>query len=673
MALTRTAAATSSNTLLAPRSSTLPSTSTQTAPSTTRPPPPAPAAKRVRTYKDFLTPALHRRFGYAALLVLGLCYIESIFLSQPSLLWIWNPISMTGIRALLLFLPCLAVFIIRVANIHCGELLSASLAEGVFGNILQWKGLHTLCWYLYSAGFFAEVYIWSTSKADYLGWVDWGQDGEWALLNENPIFLRALLYSLAVAQTVIHLSKDYDRIPASTKQKPPTPETAQPQPSNIPRALQDLWIASPILIGRIARLVVPGLAFTIPTYFLFLRSLLWPTFYSIGHTLFPNIASQSRPTGLIHMTKLVWQCLSSSTYLVLLWEVSSAAFTIYVARPPLSKGEDQPLTGLVANKEKVQDPNHSLITGLKAKREPPRTFAFWELNLICADFPIRRKTIYTEVDRKDGSTWSQISKICLDEITAIQTRIKATQPAAQPQPPSKDLVKQPKPENLAMPKIADRSVQNGDIWTKPKSDFGHTVGNMARSFGQSHGSSSPLVPRARQAIDWAVSKDQQANLTPSALGSWVEGQAIQSLQMPIGEPFRRTFRRKMKNVILDAPVSKYSTIIHASRSLAALCEKSLKEDDYAQVAKSIPAVVRTYMETIQAVRKFVQSVKPDWTDVFFTERNRNVPEVEAVVEELRQGLEQVVLVFGEYADAVGITKKELREAREVISGTGRGR
>ncbi|KAK5171229.1 uncharacterized protein LTR77_004373 [Saxophila tyrrhenica] len=655
MATTQTATFNPGN-VFAPRSTT--ATNAPSAPS-----------KRVRPYRDFLTPALHRRFSYAAALVFAVCYIESILMHSPGLLWIWNPISATGIRAVLLFLSCLAVFIVRVANLHCGELITSFPASSIYTNILRWKGLHTLGWYLYSAFFFGEVYIWSREKTAHLGWVDEGREGEWSLVNENPIFLRALFYCLAVAQTAVHLSKDYDRVPMSASKKTAPTQTQQPA-SVVPASINELRDYLPTILTRTARLVLPGLAFTIPLYFVFLRSLIWPYFYASAHTLFSRLATQTRPTGLSHMPWLVWQCCTSSGMLVLLWELSSAAFTIYVAQPPLGKTETEPLTGLVATGEKSKDPNESLISGLSSKKETPKAFAFWELSVICAQFDIRRKTIYAEVDRAGGSTWTQISKLCLDEITAVQARIKDAQAPAQATASS---TQQPAPQqlqNFGLPRIADRTVQNGDVWTKPSTDLVHTVGKMAKSVGQHPGNDSPLAPRARQAIEWStdhmLNKDAQArlNIRQNAPG-WI----TELLKSPIGEPFRSTFANQVKGVIFGTPYSKRITIMHASHALSTLCSCSLKEDDYGQVAKSVALIIRTYVETIKAIETFVQSTAPDRTDVYFTDSDRKVVEVEELVGALKQGLEEVVLVFGEYASSVGVTKKELREAKDLV---GRG-
>ena len=625
--------------------------------------------QRTRPYKDFLTPALHRRFVRAALLCLATCYVTSLLISRPSLLWIWNPLSWTGIRVLLLFIACLAIFIVRVANLHCGTYITASPVQSVVETAGSWKGAHTLALYTLSAVFFGEVYIWSHGEAANLGWVDSGKSYERVRLNENPIFMRALFIILAAAQTAIHLGRDDDRIPIPTQDEDPT---QQQQAQSRPKPLQDLLDRAPAIGFRTLRLSVPAVAFTLPVYFLLLRKVLWPYFYSIGRTFFAQLPPSSRPTGLTHLPTLTWQCFSSTWMLITLWEVSNAAFTVFVTRTPFNRA-GQPLTG----DERSKDPNGSLISGLKSRKEVPKTFAFWELSLICAFFDARRKTIYTEVDRQGGSTWTQVSKLCLDEIAAIQERIQGAQQAPPP-PPQPSQSQSPSPQQqqqqpLGLPRIADRGVQNGDVWAKPPPDFVQSVGNVAKSLGQSPNAPNPVVPRAKRALEWSadrmLSKEEQARLSTEGLSKEAGGLVTRFLRTPVGEPFRQTFARRVQAVVFGTPYGKGLNIIHASRALSMLGRWSLKEDDYGQVAKSVALIIRTYTEAITAIQGFVQGLKPDWTDVCFTEQERDVKEVREVVGVLKQGLEEVLLAFGEYASAVGLSKKELREARDLF---GRG-
>lgn len=90
-------------------------------------------------YKDSLTPALHRRFTRAAGIALLTCYVESVCIADKSscmsstqsfliwtsstnslsiVIWSWFPLGPAGIRTLLLFISALAVFVLRVAQLH---------------------------------------------------------------------------------------------------------------------------------------------------------------------------------------------------------------------------------------------------------------------------------------------------------------------------------------------------------------------------------------------------------------------------------------------------------------------------------------------------------------------------------------------------------------------------
>ena len=46
-------------------------------------------------------------------------------------------------------------------------------------------------------------------------------------------------------------------------------------------------------------------------------------------------------------------------------------------------------------------------------------------------------------------------------------------------------------------------------------------------------------------------------------------------------------------------------------------------------------------------------------------------EITDLVQELRNGLEQMLLAFGEYANSLGLTRREVRDAKEAV-GQGLG-
>ena len=97
------------------------------------------AAIRTPPYKQFITPALHRRFTVAALVILAVCYVEAILIGARTscellpyvktiwtdivlVFWSWFPIGIAGLKTLLLFISALSVFVLRVAQLHIGKL-----------------------------------------------------------------------------------------------------------------------------------------------------------------------------------------------------------------------------------------------------------------------------------------------------------------------------------------------------------------------------------------------------------------------------------------------------------------------------------------------------------------------------------------------------------------------
>ena len=148
---------------------------------------------RVRFYREFLTPALHRRFSRAAGLTLLVCYVEAIAIGDKSsrklfsrlfllpltnwyeVLWSWFPIGPVTIRTLLLFIAALLVFLLRVAQMHFGCRTTDSSFDTFKQYLFRFNTLQTLVCYFFSAWWFSEVYIWSMTADTDLQWVAEGK------------------------------------------------------------------------------------------------------------------------------------------------------------------------------------------------------------------------------------------------------------------------------------------------------------------------------------------------------------------------------------------------------------------------------------------------------------------------------------------------------------------
>ena len=61
----------------------------------------------------------------------------------------------------------------------------------------------------------------------------------------------------------------------------------------------------------------------------------------------------------------------------------------------------------------------------------------------------------------------------------------------------------------------------------------------------------------------------------------------------------------------------------------------------------------------------MKNLPPHWTDVEFTEANRKVKDVEAVVTCLKSGLRDLIQAFGQYADELGLKAEEIKAAKEI--------
>ncbi|GAB7361573.1 hypothetical protein MBLNU230_g1625t1 [Neophaeotheca triangularis] len=672
------------------------------APSTAPPVASATASVSPRAYKDFLTPSLHRRFTRTTALILAFCWLEAGFLADRGCTqlffktgneWLyadllckgftsWIPFPGTVARCLLLYLSCLSVFIVRVANLRFGARNTTSQVETLYQLATNLNTYLTYAWYLFSAWFFGEIYIWSSADTSSLAMVDRGGWNIKPRLNENPVVLRALFVVLAVVQATRHLAKEYDLVSIPYKEDQMTQQRSRP----ILRERMPAWVPDCVVElsqkrWEIGLWVLPSTAVTIffmpAVYWLFLRRTAWGWASTVGRIFFKDLPKNAPPPGVVHPGWLIWQMFTSSIMLAVLWELGNATFTIFLNKPPLKK--DQPLTSQITNSSgsvvsRSTDPNATLLNGLRSKKELPQSFAFWELATIIKAFPVRRRTIFAEIDRANGSTWSQISSVCLSEIEAIRTRIQAVNsPAnnaamaeqlAKQQEQQKGLIVSQKSQELGLPRIASQGVVNDQNVQQPaatSSGFSRRAGDVAKSFGQQPQSQTPTKHVRNYVEKHGQGYYEEASSTANTL-------LERFLKVPVlGQLFRQEFARNVCAVVFGVPHSSKANIIHAVQALTKLTTWSIKEDDYGQVASSVASIIRSLTATIKEVEGFVASWRPSWTDVEFTEQKRQeVEDVNELLGVLKGGLEEVLLAFGEYASSIGISSGEIKTAKDAV-------
>jgi hypothetical protein len=281
---------------------------------------------------------------------------------------------------------------------------------------------------------------------------------------------------------------------------------------------------------------------------------------------------------------------------------------------------------------------------------------------IAQRFQGRRKLFFEEIDRKGGSTWSQILEVCLGVVNGISTRI--TEYESPPAPPAAVAQTQ---EDPGLPRLA-QPLKDDNIYSPPPApksrvaSVAQTVGSITKLHGQ-----SPSEPPALKMIDQARSMlpiDRNKALSNSRILNVANQYVMQFLQSPMGQPFRQEYRRKMAVVVLGTPYGDVGLIVDAIDSLTRLAVCSLKEDPYGNVQRDIPTIIRTFTATIAKLEGFKQRLGTHWTDI---ENKQESPEVDMILAVLKGGLHELLAAFGDYSEDLRLSQRDIREAREAAN------
>lgn len=519
-------------------------------------------------------------------------------------------------------------------------------------------------------------------------------------LNERPIFLRTVFMLAGVMQGLRHLVEDKTRITIPIRKTDSIDGriTTQSPIDLLRKHLHHVLISAGVCTA-ILLLVGYGL------YGVFLRRIAWQLAHTIAKTFYNLPKSNKPPHAVVYILNLVPRIAAEGFLLFLLWDLGSAAFQANIAQPPLKNS--LPLS------TDAKDPNGTLLQGLLVKKEFTRTAAFWELALIAHAYPARRETIYKELDRAGGSTWSHIVTVCLGEVHAVSKRIQDFYTP----PPSTQLTEPQLQQSQIdpLPRLAP-PLKEGQVFTNPPPPTGNDyltkyvapslskAGALAKANGQSPHAQNPAAHVGKQVLEkgrTAVSSfEQQHQASRSGLVSAFWQYIHQFLVTWFGLPFRETFARRAAAVVIgDAENggSNVSIIVDATDSLTRLAVCSLKEDRFGRVSRDVANIVRSYTTTITNIQNFIQNLNVRWTDVAFDRRPRSqvvdeektrtrweevafqgdietgrvVEEVGEVLLALREGLGDLLNEFGEFRGELGLSLAEMRVAKEAVGDAGR--
>ncbi|KAK7746750.1 hypothetical protein SLS53_001937 [Cytospora paraplurivora] len=616
------------------------------------------APVRRAPYRDFLQPALQRRFSTTAAVLLGIAFVDAvIFANWHSLFWAVFPIGPTGIRAFFIFLSGLAVLVLRIAQYHVGLRTSNSGLQTFFRYAPTIQTAESILTYTLSSWLFSQIYLWSAPTED-LAWLSF-QIGDRARLNEKPIFYTVHFLVFGFAQGILHILSDDNKLRLDAVGLDSKAAAAnEVQPTFTARLTNEIPVLATSAVVRSAAV----LGFYIIVYHAVLRAIAWRTVLAIFRPFYTLPRTNMVPASLGGMSIVLWlRILYTSSLLMFLWLAGNKMFSLFLVRAPLKNGK--PLTS------ESKDPNGSLLNGLRNKKLPIKCFATWELALIARDFQPRRVAIYQDIDRKDGPTWSQIYALCIDVVKGIEARIdsygKVAGPASTAVAPAATEVRY-----MSAP-VRHISGENVLLATPNKKTLRGEVENVVRRGAVSPGQASRLSPMVEKGV--AQARGYVDEITRQATGAEGPDNPFQHwtrrvLDSPLGLLLMQTFERRINAVVLDTPYGEASLFINAISALTNLAVFSLTEDSYGHVQRDVANIIRTFTAVTTKLEGFRTDLPLHWTDL---DGKRECADVDAILKTLKEALQQLLHAFGPFARDLRLSFADVRHAREAAGLPGR--
>jgi nucleoporin NDC1 len=605
----------------------------------------SPSASKAppRPYRRFLTSALHRRFVHAATISLLVSLNNAFWLgSSKDLFWSWFPFGPAGIKALLFFLTSLLIFVLQIATLQVGRQTSTSPYATFRSNFLSLTAFQTAFFYLASGFWFTEVYIWSNPD---LGWITRGTHNTPDVLNERPVFFRLYSFLLALGHAGIHLYRGHSllRMPVAKLPTTSSPESAAQETHSL-ESIQ-VRLQRSLAPTVIQSLIVAGGTILVAPFIngLFLRNLFWQAHLALAKPFWNLSRANAHPIGFppLGPTYLL-RCFFAGFLLVLTWELTSTLFLTYLNQAPSKSG-----LPLSANSK---DPNGTLLTGLKAKRDVVKSFAFWELATIAHKHKERRKAIFEDIERPTGAVWSQMVQAGLAVLLEIQVRITGPPPASKDQG-----AEEVKPLPRLVPEMHTESIIARE---REPTTRGEWLASPLKAFGSTKKPWRPPIEETAKQMETKLLeyvKPPGADQTSAGLlDQWIA--AVK--QSPVGWFFTQTTSAKVNATVLGTPYGNAALVVDVIEALTKMQVASLTEDTYGKATPTVPDTVRTFTKTLNLIEAYVSQQKQDTTG--------GIEEVEIIIDRLRASLRELLAAFQVYLIDQGLGATELNQARKAI-------
>jgi nucleoporin NDC1 len=579
---------------------------------------------------------------HAALISLLVALGNAFWLgSNRDLFWSWFPFGPAGIKALLFFLSSLLIFTLQIATLRIGKQTTTSPLATFRTSFLSAETPQTVILYLMSGWWFTEAYIWSAPD---LGWITKGAHNTPDVLNERPIFFRLYALLLAVAYAGLHRYRGWSSLVIPISKLPVTPSAdakVQDTHSLLPVQTRIQQRVIPALVeSAVVSLVMMVVAPFI--YGLFLRNIFWQIHLAIAKLFYNLSRANAHPTRypLLGLPYLV-RCIFAGFLLGLTWELTSNLLLVYLCQEPTKSGLPLSATS--------KDPNGTLLTGLKAKRDVVRTFAFWELTVIAQKHKDRRKAIFEDIERPTGPVWTQMLQAGLNVLQELQLRITGP-PTAKPATPETV-----KPLPRLLPEVQTQSIFQAD----PKPSRTEWLASPLKQFGSSKQPWHPPIEQtAKQMetklLEYAKPSGGDSKSSHGLIDSWT----TELRRSRLGWFFTSTNAAKINATVLGSPYGNAPVLVDVIEALTKMQVASLTEDTYGKATPTVPDTVRTFTKTLNLVEDYVSQNKQGVAE--------GIEEVEIIIERLRASLKELLSAFQVYLIDQGLGIAELNQAKKAI-------
>lgn len=362
-------------------------------------------------------------------------------------------------------------------------------------------------------------------------------------------------------------------------------------------------------------------------YSILLRQVMWKIHLALAKPFFNLSRSNARATGIPPIVGTMPGTVLTGFLLTVTWEISSLLFVTFLIKEPTKK--DMPLSAA------SKDPNGTLLTGLKAKRDIVKTFAFWELVIIAQSNTDRRKSIFTDIDRPTGPIFLQMLQEALKVLKAADDRISPPAPPAT----TADGTQAP---TESLPKIVPE-IKGDDILQQrtPNGRIRRFLEAEVKKIGSSPEPWRPQLDQAVKMIEYSKSADIRGSISSEIK------------QSPAAWFFFSTNAARINATVLGSPSGNAAILVDAVEAVTRMLIASLQEDLYGNAIKGVPSAVKQFTTSITLIEAYLQKNSPGGGDI---------SEVEIVLARLKAGLRELLAAFQTFLSNTALGIGELNAA-----------